>query len=102
MKLLEMACYQWILKSEKTERAKMHDTSFQYLNKLADISISLSSEDDLLTLLRKILEEGQNIACCDAASPNTACFGLQISDVTRASISGGACAPCEIHSWIAR
>ena len=68
MKLLEMACYQWILKSEKTERAKMHDTSFQYLNKLADISISLSSEDDLLTLLRKILEEGQNIACCDAAS----------------------------------
>lgn len=68
MKLLEMACYQWILKSEKSDRAKMHDTSFQYLNKLADISISLSSEDDLLTLLRKILEEGQNIACCDAAS----------------------------------
>ena len=45
----------------------MHDTSFQYLNKLADISISLSSEDDLLTLLRKILEEGQNIACCEFA-----------------------------------
>lgn len=68
MKLLEMACYQWVLKSEKTERAKSHDTSFRYLNKLADISISLSSEDDLLKLLRKILEEGQNIACCDAAS----------------------------------
>ncbi len=67
-KLLEMACYQWVLKSEKTERAKMRDTSFRYLNKLADISISLSSEDDLMTLLRKILEEGQNIACCDAAS----------------------------------
>ena len=50
------------------ERAKMRDTSFRYLNKLADISISLSSEDDLMTLLRKILEEGQNIACCDAAS----------------------------------
>ncbi|MEX0962976.1 MAG: HD domain-containing phosphohydrolase [Pseudohongiellaceae bacterium] len=67
-KLLEMACYQWVLKSEKTERAKMRDTSFRYLNKLADISISLSSEDDLMTLLRKIIEEGQNIACCDAAS----------------------------------
>ena len=67
-KLLEMACYQWVLKSEKTERAKMRDTSFRYLNKLADISISLTSEDDLMTLLRKILEEGQNIACCDAAS----------------------------------
>jgi hypothetical protein len=67
-KLLEMACYQWVLKSEKTEREKMRDTSFRYLNKLADISISLSSEDDLMTLLRKILEEGQNIACCDAAS----------------------------------
>ena len=67
-KLLEMACYQWVLKSEKTERAKMRDTSFRYLNKLADISISLSAEDDLMTLLRKILTEGQNIACCDAAS----------------------------------
>ena len=67
-KLLEMACYQWVLKNEKTERAKKHDTSFRYLNKLADISISLSSEDDLMTLLHKILDEGQNIACCDAAS----------------------------------
>ena len=63
-----MACYQWILKSEKTEKARMRDTSVTYLNKLVDISISLSAEDDLLTLLRKILAEGQNIACCDAAS----------------------------------
>ena len=68
IKLLEMACYQWLLKAEKTERAKQRDTSFRYLNKLADISISLSAEDDLMTLLRKILNEGQNIACCDAAS----------------------------------
>ncbi len=68
IKMLEMACYQWVLKSEKTERAKLQDTSFRYLNKLADISISLSSENDLMKLLRKILEEGQNIACCDAAS----------------------------------
>ena len=67
-KLLEMACYQWVLKSEKTERARLRDTSFRYLNKLADISISLSAEDDLMTLLRMILTEGQNIACCDAAS----------------------------------
>ena len=68
VKILEMACYQWVLKSEKTERARMRDSSFRYLNKLAGISISLSAEDDLMTLLRKILEEGQNIACCDAAS----------------------------------
>ncbi len=67
-KLLEMACYQWVVKSEKSDRAKLQDTSFRYLNKLADISISLSVEDDLMTLLRKILTEGQNIACCDAAS----------------------------------
>lgn len=67
-KLLEMACYQWVLKSEKAEKARLRDTSFRYLNKLADISISLSAEDDLMTLLRKILSEGQNIACCDAAS----------------------------------
>ena len=63
-----MACYQWVLKSEKTERGQMRDSSFRYLNKLAGISISLSAEDDLMTLLRKILEEGRNIACCDAAS----------------------------------
>ena len=68
MKLLEMACYQWVVKSEKTDRARQQDTSFRYLNKLADISISLSAEDDLMKLLRKILTEGQNIACCDAAS----------------------------------
>ncbi|NKB31643.1 MAG: GAF domain-containing protein [Pseudomonadales bacterium] len=68
MKLLEMACYQWVLKSEKTEKARLQDTSFRYLSKLADISISLSAEDDLMTLLTKILTEGQNIACCDAAS----------------------------------
>lgn len=67
-KLLEMACYQWVAKIEKTHRSRQHDDSFRYLNKLADISISLSAEDDLLTLLRKILTEGQNIACCDAAS----------------------------------
>ena len=36
IKLLEMACYQWLLKAEKTERAKQRDTSFRYLNKLAD------------------------------------------------------------------
>lgn len=68
IKLIEMACYQWVLKSEKTDRARLQDTSFRYLNKLADISISLSAEDDLMTLLTKILSEGQNIACCDAAS----------------------------------
>lgn len=68
IKMLEMACQQWVLKSEKTDQARMRDTSFRYLNKLADISISLSAEDDLMTLLRKILSEGQNIACCDAAS----------------------------------
>ncbi len=67
-KMLEMACYQWVLKSEKQESAKMRDTNMRYLSKLADISISLSAEDDLMKLLRKILTEGQNIACCDAAS----------------------------------
>ncbi len=68
LKLLEMACYQWLLKCEKNDRARSQETSFRYLNKLADIGISLSAEDDLMTLLRKILSEGQNIACCDAAS----------------------------------
>lgn len=38
------------------------------LGKLASIGIALSSENDLAILLRKILTEGQNISCCDAAS----------------------------------
>ncbi|MDO9318818.1 MAG: HD domain-containing phosphohydrolase [Gammaproteobacteria bacterium] len=38
------------------------------LGKLASVGIALSSETDLAILLRKILTEGQNISCCDAAS----------------------------------
>lgn len=38
------------------------------LGKLASVGIALSSENDLAILLRKILTEGQNISCCDAAS----------------------------------
>ena len=37
------------------------------LGKLASVGIALSSENDLAILLRKILTEGQNISCCDAA-----------------------------------
>lgn len=37
------------------------------LGKLAGVGIALSSENDLAILLRKILTEGQNISCCDAA-----------------------------------
>ena len=33
----------------------MRESSFRHLNKLADISIPLSAEDDLMTLLRKSL-----------------------------------------------
>lgn len=68
LKLLEMACHQWILKREKRDNDKMRDTNFRDLNKAADIGASLSSKDGLMTLLGKILSEGQNIACCDAAS----------------------------------
>jgi HD-GYP domain-containing protein (c-di-GMP phosphodiesterase class II) len=67
-KLLEMACYQWVLKKERIEVQHARTMGTQNLSKLADIGISLSAEDDLMTLLRKILTEGQNIACCDAAS----------------------------------
>jgi HD-GYP domain-containing protein (c-di-GMP phosphodiesterase class II) len=67
-KLLEMACHHWVAKSVDSTRTQQQETSFRYLKKLADISIALSSEDDLMKLLRRILEEGQNIACCDAAS----------------------------------
>lgn len=67
-KLLEMACFQWVLKKERIETQHARSKGTLNAGKLADIGISLSAESDLLTLLRKILTEGQNIACCDAAS----------------------------------
>lgn len=67
-KLLEMACFQWVLKKERIETQHARSKGTMNLGKLADIGISLSAENDLMTLLRKILTEGQNIACCDAAT----------------------------------
>lgn len=67
-KLLEMACFQWVLKKERMESQHARSMGTLNLGKLADIGISLSAEPDLLKLLRKILTEGQNIALCDAAS----------------------------------
>ena len=67
-KLLEMACFQWVLKKERMESQHARSKGTLNLGKLADIGISLSAEGDLMKLLRKILTEGQNISCCDAAS----------------------------------
>ncbi|MEX2131113.1 MAG: HD domain-containing phosphohydrolase [Pseudohongiellaceae bacterium] len=67
-KLLEMACFQWVLKKERIETQHARSKGTLNLGKLADIGISLSAESDLMTLLQKIVTEGQNIACCDAAS----------------------------------
>lgn len=82
LKMIELACYRSLQTTPFAENnlaqggegnPDLHKRDDQLeqkanLQKLAEISISLSAEDDLMTLLRKILEEGQNIACCDAAS----------------------------------
>ncbi|GJM14649.1 MAG: HD family phosphohydrolase [Pseudohongiella sp.] len=67
LKLIEIACYRW-LHEHGAGRGSQPGDNLDHLRKLAEIGISLSAEDDLLILLRRILEEGQNIACCDAAS----------------------------------
>ncbi|MES3006350.1 MAG: HD domain-containing phosphohydrolase [Pseudomonadota bacterium] len=51
------------------ERSKeLLSSTEKNLSKLASVGIALASENDLGILLRKILTEGQNISCCDAAS----------------------------------
>ncbi|MEX0617414.1 MAG: HD domain-containing phosphohydrolase [Pseudohongiellaceae bacterium] len=68
LKLLELASHRWLHLNEKADRERSEGSSVENLAKLAEIGIALSSEYDLFALLRKIITEGQNIACCDAVS----------------------------------
>ncbi len=55
-------------KKKQQDSAKELHSLNDNLNKLASVGIALNAENDLATLLRKILSEGQNISDCDAAS----------------------------------
>lgn len=67
-KILLSACETWLARKRLTESQHALAAIEGNLDKLASVGIALSAENDLGTLLRKILVEGQNISSCDAAS----------------------------------
>lgn len=67
-KIIRMACENWQADTRAKEQKATLDAARDNLGKLASVGIALASESDLTSLLRKILREGQNISCCDAAS----------------------------------
>lgn len=67
-KLIHMACENWLARERELGSALVLQSMEGNLNKLASVGIALAAENDLATLLRKILSEGQNISNCDAAS----------------------------------
>ena len=67
-KLIRMACENWMARKRELDSAQVLQSLEGNLNKLASVGIALAAENDLATLLRKILSEGQNISNCDAAS----------------------------------
>lgn len=67
-KLIRMACDNWLAGKRALDNALLMQSLEGNLSKLASVGIALAAENDLSTLLRKILSEGQNISNCDAAS----------------------------------
>lgn len=67
-KMLQTACDLWLSRKRERESQEAMGSLSGNLSKLASVGIALSSENELATLLRKILTEGQNISKCDAAS----------------------------------
>ena len=67
-KLIRMACDNWLARKRELDSDLLLQSLEGNLNKLASVGIALAAENDLSTLLRKILSEGQNISNCDAAS----------------------------------
>lgn len=67
-KILQSACETWLARKKFADSQLELKSIESNLDKLASVGIALSAENDLSTLLRKILSEGQNISNCDAAS----------------------------------
>jgi HD-GYP domain-containing protein (c-di-GMP phosphodiesterase class II) len=68
MRILHLALRRWILQRENSQLQTALRSTERNLELLADIGIALSAEKDLDHLLAHILQEAQNLACCDAAS----------------------------------
>lgn len=66
--LIKLACENWLARKREQDNQQQMQSLAGNLNKLASVGIALAAENDLATLLRKILSEGQNISNCDAAS----------------------------------
>ncbi|MGJ8689341.1 MAG: GAF and HD-GYP domain-containing protein [Gammaproteobacteria bacterium] len=67
-KIIQLACEGCLAKKRESDSRLVLQSMEGNLNKLASVGIALAAENDLTTLLRKILIEGQNISNCDAAS----------------------------------
>lgn len=67
-KIIQLACEGCLARQRENDSQLILQSMEGNLNKLASVGIALAAENDLTTLLRKILIEGQNISNCDAAS----------------------------------
>ncbi|MCU7835005.1 MAG: GAF domain-containing protein [gamma proteobacterium symbiont of Taylorina sp.] len=68
LKLLNFACRQLLLQRKDKLQAELSKAENQRITQLNNISIALSKENNLGILLRKILQESQNLSDCDAVS----------------------------------
>ncbi len=68
MRVVHLALKRWLLARENRELQANLQFTERNLELLADIGIALSAEKNLDALLQHILQEAQNLACCDAAS----------------------------------
>ncbi len=67
-KIIKLACEGCLARKREHDSDLVMQSLGSNLSKLASVGIALAAENDLTTLLRKILIEGQNISNCDAAS----------------------------------
>ncbi len=68
LKLINFACQQLITQHQYQQSESSLDLEHHCIGQLNEISIALSKEKNLGTLLRKILLESQNLSDCDAVS----------------------------------
>lgn len=66
--IFEMAARHWLLQKKNRDMESMLDQRDSHITRLTEIAIALSAEKNLTRLLALIIEEAQDLACCDAAS----------------------------------
>jgi len=68
LKLVKVACELRLARIAADQSQTVAATAETHLTQLAEVGVALSAERDLNTLLKRILEAAQDIACCDGAS----------------------------------